>query len=107
MGRSKIRPFRRFQRQTQGGLIIPFHALDFDYHGRPVHVFFCLWQDGSKDPIQPRISDPWTRLARFETVLLGERNLGQQVLEIVIFGYATPQEAESALRRQMETLIRT
>ena len=89
------------------GLIIPFHALDFDYDGRPAHVFFCLWQDGSKGPIQPRILDPWTRLARFETVLLGERNLGQQVLEIVIFGYATPQEAEAALRRDVEAMIQT
>ena len=61
----------------------------------------------SKDPIQPRIWDPWTRLARFETVLLGERNLGQQVLEIVIFGYATPQEAEAALRRDVEAMIQT
>ena len=74
---------------------------------RPAHVFFCLWQDGSKGPIRPRMLDPWTRLARFETVLLGERNLGQQVLEIVIFGYATHQEAGAALRRQMEELIRT
>jgi hypothetical protein len=39
-------------------------------------------------------------------VLLGERNLAQQTLEIVIFGYDTPQEAEAALRRQMEDLIR-
>ena len=40
-------------------------------------------------------------------VSLGERNLGQQVLEIVIFGYATPQDAELALRRQVGNLIRT
>jgi hypothetical protein len=39
-------------------------------------------------------------------VLLGERNLAQQTLEIVIFGYATSQEAESALRHQMQNLVR-
>jgi len=87
-----------------GGLTIPFRALDFDYDGRPTYVFFCLWQDGSG---QPRISEVWTRLARLECVLLGERNLGQQTLEIVISGYGTPDEAEGALRRQIEDLIRT
>jgi exosortase len=89
------------------GLIIPFHALDFDYDGRQAHVFFCLWEDGLRGTVQPRVWDPWTRLARLETVLLGERNLGQQVLEIVIFGYATPQEAEAALRRDVEAMIQT
>ena len=89
------------------GLIIPFHALIFDYDGSHAHVFYCLWQDSSKGVARPRIWDPWTRFARLESVFLGERNLAQQTLEIVIFGYATSQEAEGALRRQMENLIRT
>ena len=88
-------------------LIIPFHTLDFDYDGRPVYVFFCLWQDRLKSGEQLRIPDHWdARLAGLESVVLGERNLGQQTLEIVISGYATSQEAEGALRRQIENLIR-
>jgi exosortase len=89
-------------------LIIPFHALDFDYDGQQVYVFFCLWQDRLKSGEQFRMRDHWDdRLVGLESVLLGERNLGQQTLEIVISGYATSQEAEAALRRQMEDLIRT
>jgi exosortase len=88
-------------------LIIPFRALDFDYHGKQVSVFFCLWQDGLKSGEELRIRDQWDeRLVGLESVLLGERNLSQQVLEIVISGYANSQEAEGALRRQMENLIR-
>jgi hypothetical protein len=88
-------------------LNIPFHAMDFDYVGQPVYVFFCLWQDRLRSGEQLRIRDHWDdRLVGLESVLLGERNLGQQSLEIVIFGYATPQEAEVALRHQMESLIR-
>ena len=80
-------------------LNIPFHAMDFDYDGQPVYVFFCLWQDRLRSGEQLRIRDHWDdRLVGLESVLLGERNLGQQSLEIVIFGYATPQEAEVALR---------
>ena len=49
--------------------------------------------------------DHWDdRLVGLESVLLGERNLAQQTLEIVIFGYATSQEAEGALRRQWRNL---
>ena len=87
---------------------IPFRVLDFDYNGRDVYVFFCLWEDHSKASEQPRIRDNWdSRIVGLESVLLGERNLGQQVLEIVIFGYNTSERAEAALRRQMGELIRT
>jgi hypothetical protein len=86
---------------------IPFRALDFDYNGRDVYVFFCVWEN-SKAGEQPRIRDHWDRhIVRLESVLLGERNLGQQVLEIVIFGYNSPEKAEAALRQQMDRLIRT
>jgi exosortase len=109
-------PAAGFQLQEDRGMItvkardldIPFHALDFDYDGKRVFVYFCLWQDRLKPRGQLRIRDYWDdRLVGLESVLLGERNLGQQTLEIVIFGYTTPQEAEGALRRQMEQLIST
>jgi exosortase len=87
---------------------IPFHGMEFEYEGQPVQVFFCLWQDHGKESERPRIRDHWDdRLVGLESVLLGERNFGQQVLEIVMFGYATPQEAEAALRRRMSDLVRT
>ncbi len=90
------------------GLSIPFHALAFDFDGRRVYVFFCLWQDRQSAGEQPRIPDNWDqRIIGLQSVLLGERNLGQQSLEVVIHGYATPEQAEGALRRQMETLIQT
>jgi exosortase len=89
-------------------LVIPFHAMDFERDGRRIYVFFCLWQDRLKSGEQPRIRDHWDdRLVGLESVLLGERNLGQQTLEIVISGYPDPQKAEGALRRQIDNLIRT
>ena len=61
-----------------------------------VYVFYCLWQDRLKTGEQPRIGDHWDdRLVGLESVLLGERNLGQQTLEIVISGYASPEKAEA------------
>jgi hypothetical protein len=86
-------------------LLVPFHALDFEYAGEKVYVFFCLWEDRSKQPDPARIRDEWTRFVRLESVFLGERNLGQQVLEIVIFGHDKPEEAEAALRRDVGAMI--
>jgi exosortase len=88
-------------------LLIPFRDLDFEYAGEHVYVFFCLWEDGSKHLERPRIRDEWNQFAKLESVLLGQRNLGQQVLEIVIFGYNKPEEAETALRHDVETMIQT
>jgi hypothetical protein len=88
-------------------LSIPFHALEFDYKGQPAYVFYCLWQDRPEAGEPLRIRDHWdSRLVAVESVLLGERNLGQQTLEIVILGYSTPEEAQGALRRQMGNLIK-
>ena len=55
----------------------------------------------------PGFENDRNQLAKLESVLLGERNLGQQVLEIVVFGYDKPEEAEAALRRDVEAMIQT
>lgn len=89
------------------GLIVPFHALEFDYDGKPAHVFFCLWQDGLKASDQSLSWLKWTRWSALQAVLRGERNLGQRVLEVVVLGYPTLGDAEIAFRQRMEELIRS
>jgi exosortase len=88
-------------------LLIPFHVLDFENAGEKVYVFFCLWENRSKQPDHPRFQDKWTRFARLESVVLGDRNLGQQVLEIVVSGYDKPEEAEAALRKEIAAMVQT
>jgi exosortase/archaeosortase family protein len=102
----KLQTDRGFITVRSKDLMIPFHAMDFEYDGRQAYVFFCIWQDGLKSGQQLRLRDHWDdRLVGLESVLLGERNLAQQTLEIVVFGYSTFQEAENALRLQMDELI--
>src|SRR6267378_110651 len=89
-----------------GRIYYPIHS-SFDYDGKQAYVYFCVCQDRLKSGEQLRIRDHCDdRLIGLESVLVGERNLAQQTLEIVIFGYATSQEAESALRHQMQNLVR-
>jgi hypothetical protein len=87
------------------GLSIPFHALDFQEGERKEYVFFCVWEDGLKSSERPRSPDKWNQLTRLRSVLLGERGLGQQTLEIVVSGYENQAEAESAFRREMVEFI--
>jgi exosortase len=88
-------------------LSIPFHALDFEYTGDHLYVFFCLWEDGLRESERPWIQDEWTPVARLVSVLFGKRNLGQQMLEVVISGYGTPEEADAAFRREITGMIQT
>jgi exosortase len=88
-------------------LSIPFHALDFEYAGDRFYVFFCLWEEGLRASERPWIQDEWTPVARLESVLFGKRSLGQQVLEVVISGYRTPEEADAAFRREIAGMIQT
>jgi len=81
-------------------------ALDFNCGGKETYVFFRLWQEGLKSGEALRMRDQWDdRLVGLESVILWERNLAQQTLEIVVFGYSTPEEAEASLRRQTSDLI--
>ena len=87
------------------GLSIPFHALDFEDGQDEKYVFFCLWEEGVKTSERPRLEDQWSRSANLRSALLGQRNLAQQTLEVVITGYDSPEQAETAFRREMASLI--
>ncbi|MGB8353160.1 MAG: exosortase/archaeosortase family protein [Chthoniobacteraceae bacterium] len=89
-----------------GDLEIPFHVLEFEYGDQHADVFFCLWQDHSKTAKPAGDRNDWNRWAGIRSVLLGERNLGQQTLEIVITGCSSSETAEAMLRNRMESLVR-
>ena len=87
------------------GISIPFHALDFQDGEDKEYVFFCVWEDGLKGLQRPRSPDRWSQLTRLRSVLLGERGLAQQTLEIVISGCGNQAEAETVFRREIVNLI--
>lgn len=83
---------------------LPFEHYLFDFAGKPLNVFYCLWED------RPREADSdmadGTKLSRLAATLSGRRNLGQSVLEIAVQGPSSPEEARAALRRELPRLIR-
>ena len=87
-----------------GALQIPFRKYTYDVNGGPVHVFFCLWEDGSEKQIGMLGSKGADRV---RTALSGRRRLGQQTLELVLSGYASLAEAGKAVRTHLPALTRT
>jgi exosortase len=95
-----------------GGFELPFRHQSFESGARLIHVFYCLWSD-KRAPNQPvRMEEEAKDLtlkaqlkARVDAVMDGKRHLGQQVLEIVIAGPDSSDEAVSTLKQQLPNLI--
>lgn len=95
-----------------GDLELPFNSYLFENRGQLYFVFFCVIDpQGALMPEQAATAaqsylDGLHRSQRLRVVLNGIRHRGQQVLEIAMTGYATPLEAQAALRQGLPELIR-
>jgi hypothetical protein len=97
---------------SQSGLRpVPVHGLQFPFlsyvvkdENGPLHVFYCLWED--RADAQSFRTTTMTYANRLAPVLAGRRNSGQRSLEVAIWGIADHQEAEAALARELQTLIK-
>jgi len=86
------------------GLELPFRHQTFQNGSRLLHVFYCLWSDRISPRGGPLLEDG-SRASRLEAVFAGERNPGQQVLEVVLQGPEAREEAVASLQRQLPSLI--
>jgi exosortase/archaeosortase family protein len=86
------------------GINLPFKHQTFESGSHLLHVFYCLWPDRISRKDKPLIEDS-SRSSRLQAVLAGKRNLGQQVLEVVISGPQTSDAAVSLIQQQSLDLI--
>ena len=87
------------------GLDLPFKYQTFQAGDRLLHVFYCLWSDCVSPQSKFQIGDNSWRW-RLQAVLNGERNLGQQVFEVVIAGPENDDAAIVLFQKQLPNLIR-
>lgn len=90
---------------TADGFKLPFRYQSFENGDKLLHVFYCLWSDHIS-PTDMVTNEDGSRTSRIRAALAGERNLGQKVLEIVISGPETRDEAIALLRSRAPALIR-
>ena len=87
-----------------GDLRIPFRVYEFDDRGRPLHVFFCLWEEANRG-FREHVRQDASRVSRLQRVAAGQRNLGQQSLEVIVTGMGSRAAAEEAFRALMQECL--
>lgn len=87
------------------GFELPFHYQSFESGDKLLQVFYCLWSD-RVSTTKSAVNDSNLRATRIRAALNGERNVGQKVIEIVISGPETRDEAIELLRSEVPQLVR-
>jgi hypothetical protein len=89
------------------GVTMTFRDQSFSTGAGFIHVFYCLWSDRiSPGEDTGKVVDGNSQAGRIRAVLAGKRNLGQQVLEIVIRGPDSNDDAVNLLKQQLPHLIK-
>jgi exosortase len=88
------------------GANLPIRSYRFYDRGTPLHVFYC-YSDGrsSYENAAAAEREDWTMGGRLRAAWQGRRDVGAQMLEVVVWGYEDDHEAEEALQRQLATII--
>jgi exosortase/archaeosortase family protein len=89
------------------GVNLPVRSYRFDERGSPLHVFYCYWDARSSfQNVASAVSEDWSFRGRIRAALQGRREIGAQILEIVVWGYEDDDEARDALTRELQRVVR-
>ncbi len=91
---------------TIRGLELPLHAYLFTAGETSMYVFYCLWEDRTLTDAPASTRQRMTSGGRLKDVWSGNRNRGQQVIELAVSGPNSVGEAESATARMLEAVLR-
>lgn len=86
------------------GVALPFRCFTTEQNGRPLFVFYTLWEEGATE--QNAATEFLTWSARGQAVREQRRNPGQRVIQIAIGGARDAAHAEELLRAELPRLIR-
>jgi exosortase len=86
------------------GLRMALQHYIFGSPGRPVHVFYAIYEDPTgTESLANRRRDPASRLS---AALAGSRNYGQRFLELAVWGLTSEQQAEAKVQRQLTQIVK-
>src|SRR6266404_3122118 len=89
------------------GVNLPVRSYRFEDRGTPLHVFYCYWDARSSyENAAAAVAEDWSFRGRLRTALQGRREIGAQILEIVVWGYDDDKEAADALARELGRVVR-
>ena len=92
---------------TVNGVTLPIRSYRFQDRGSPLHVFYCYWDARSSyETVASAVAEDWSMRGRVRAALQGRREIGAQILEIVVWGYQDDSEANEALTRELGRVLR-
>ncbi|MDQ6626814.1 MAG: exosortase/archaeosortase family protein [Verrucomicrobiota bacterium] len=86
------------------GVGLPIRSYVFEKGSAVLHVYYCYW-DGSAPEVKAQDQENWTASGRLDAVWRGKRDVGTQMLELVVVGYDTEEQAERAVREQLAQIV--
>lgn len=104
-GAKLVDAYGNYINASAGGLSLPFKYETFQAGDRLLHVFYCLWSD-SVSPQENSLAGDNSWRWRLNAAMNGERNLGQQVFEVVVSGPETSAAAISLFQQELPHLVR-
>ena len=86
-------------------IALPMRGYEFENKGQLLHVYYCYW-DGTSPERGSNTQENWTASGRMRAVFAGKRDVGTQMLEIIVAGYVDAAAAGEAVRAQLNEIIR-
>ncbi len=88
------------------GIRMPIHRFRFDAQGQPLHIYYCYWDSRSSyRDLTAAAEEDWTMKGRLRAAWTGRREMGSQMVELVVAGYQDNDDAWSALSEQLQQLV--
>jgi exosortase len=90
------------------GVNLPVRSYRFTDRGTSLHVFYCYWDARSSyDNAASAAMEDWSARGRLRAAWQGRREIGAQMLELVVWGYDDDAQASEVLERELNRLIRS
>ena len=87
------------------GVPLPMRSYVFEHGSETFHVYYCYW-DGTAPSAIAQNDENWTAGGRLRAVKTGKRDVGTQMLELIVRGYESDADAESAAREELSRIIK-
>jgi exosortase len=87
------------------GTPLVFRTYLFERNGLRLHVFYLVWEERNRDLDPNALMQDWSGISRLQRVWLGQRNLGQQSLEIVLSGVVSDEQARTTLKDELGKIV--
>jgi hypothetical protein len=86
------------------GVVLPVRSYVFQTDGKPVYVFHCRWEAGVNSDAY--VTHESARFDLIRGIWSGRGKQGQKVLELVVSGCPDAAQANAALIRQLQDLVK-